>query len=140
MTLRLGLLISAILFSSSSFAVPVDWKGTLAYDTTIIKDVRKTGDNCTATDGSQCINPEENNARLQTMILKLKPEIVVNDGVTVKGELSTGDTRGVNFGESTQYDGESGSYYTQNTTSTLNINQLYAELFADTALYRVGRF
>jgi hypothetical protein len=139
-TLRLGLLISAILFSSSSFAVPVDWKGTLAYDTTIIKDVRKTGDNCTATDGSQCINPEEENARLQTMILKLKPEIVVNDGVTVKGELSTGDTRGVNFGESTQYDGESGSYYTQNTTSTLNINQLYAELFADTALYRVGRF
>ncbi len=121
-------------------AVPVDWKGTLAFDTLIIKDVRRTGDACTPANGSQCINPEEDNARLQTMILKLNPNIVVNDSVTVKGELTTGGTRGVKLGDSTNYDNTGGSYYAQTSSSTLNLNQLYAELYADTALYRIGRF
>ena len=142
MTLKLGLIFSAIIFSLSSFAVPVDWKGTLTYDTEIIKDVRRTSDNCTPGNGSECINPEEDNARFQSMILKLMPEIVVNDGVTVKGEISSGGTRGSNLGESTQINsqGQTYSYYTQNTSSALTLNQLYAELYADTALYRIGRF
>ncbi|MAZ49283.1 MAG: hypothetical protein CME65_12040 [Halobacteriovoraceae bacterium] len=128
--------------SINSFAVPIDWKGTLAFDSNILNDVRRTSDNCTAAAGSQCINPLEDNARFQSMILKLNPNIIVNDGVTIRGELTTGGVRGVNLGDSTSVDsnGDIYSYYAQTTSSTLNVNQLYAEVFADTAQFRIGRF
>jgi hypothetical protein len=130
----------SIFFVQLSHAVPVDWKGSLGYSTRIIKDVRRTGDNCTVVDGSQCINPEEENARFQDMTLKLNPNMIVNDGVTIKGELTTGGRRGAKLGAASSLDAKGGSHYAQTTSSTLNVNQLYAELYADTALYRVGRF
>lgn len=135
-----------IIISTPAFAVPIDWKGTFAFDTNILNDVRRTSDQCTVANGSQCINPTEDNARFQSMILKLNPNIIVNDGVTIKGELTTGGVRGVNLGASTNADTDSSgstdfySYYAQTTSSSLNVNQLYTEIFADTALFKVGRF
>ena len=135
----IGLLLPIGLVNAS----PIDWNGSLAFDTNIIKDVRRTGDDCTVANGSQCINPDENNARYQSMVLKLNPNLIINDGVTIKGELSTGGNnraRTVQLGESTNYDSKGGAYYAQTTSSNLTVNQIYAELYADTALYRVGRF
>lgn len=145
--LKLGAIVSRntlslilVFFSVQAVAVPIDWKGTLAFDTNILNDVRRTSDDCTAAAGSTCINPQEDNARFQSMILKLNPNIIVNDGVTIRGELTTGGTRGANLGEATDVDSQTYSYYSQTTSSALNVNQLYAEIFADTALFRVGRF
>ena len=130
-----------VLLSQSIMAAPIDWKGTFAFDSTIIKDVRRTGQNCTPASGSQCVGSEEENARYQSMILKLNPNLIINDAVTIKGELTTGsDTRGSKLGKSTAQADGGGSYYTQSTQSALNVNQIYAEIYADTALYRVGRF
>lgn len=131
-----------LVFLKSAIAVPIDWQGTFAFDTNILNDVRRTSDDCSSATGSQCITPQEDNARFQSMILKLNPSIIVNDGITIKGELTTGGVRGVNLGASTNVDanGDFYSYYAQTTSSTLNVNQLYAEIFADTALFRVGRF
>lgn len=121
-------------------AAPIDWKGTLGFDTRITKDARRTSDDCTVANGSQCINPEEDNARFQSMLLKLNPNLIVNDGVTVKAEITSNGTRTNRMGNDTQVDNNSGAYYTQSTTSAMNLNQVYAEIYADTALYRVGRF
>ncbi len=147
MLIKLSLIILPLFLINSTYSAPIDWKGTLAFDSNVIKDVRRTGDDCTAAAGSQCINPEEDNARFQTMILKLNPNLVINDAVTVKGELSTGSGRTSRMGSATQVDSDSSgaalpgtSPFTQTTSSTLQVNQLYAELYADTALYRVGRF
>ena len=130
-----------ILISGNTFAVPADWKGSLSFDTNLIQDFRRTGDDCDPSRNGECIKPEENNARFQSLILKLQPEIIVNDGVTIFSELSTGSVRTTNLGSSTEADNNGGgSYYAQTTSSSLNINQIYAELYADTALYRVGRF
>ena len=133
-------LISLISFGAQ--ASPMDWKGSLTVDSHIIRDVRRTGDDCTPGSGSLCITPDNNNARYQSMILKLQPNLVVNDGVTIKGELSTGTGRTAKLGESTDSntDDGNGSYYTQSTSSNLLVNQMYAEIYADTALYKVGRF
>lgn len=130
-----------ILFAGHAFAVPADWKGSLHFDTNLIQDFRRTGDSCDNSLNGECINNEENNARFQSLILKLNPEIIVNDGVTIFSELSTGSVRTSNLGSSTEADSNGGgSYFAQTTSSSLNVNQLYAELYADTALYRVGRF
>lgn len=141
MSFKFKYLVLVGIFAHSAFASPIDWKGTLGFDSQIIKDVRRTTESCTAVDGSQCITDDESNARYQSMVLKLNPNLIVNDAVTIKGELSTGDnTRGTNLGKSTSVSTEGGNYYTQSTQSSLNVNQLYAEIYADTALYRVGKF
>jgi len=127
--------------SLNAWSVPADWSGSLAFDTNIIKDFRRTSDTCDASKHGECITSEENNARFQSMNLKLNPSMIVNDGVTVKGELSTGSNRTTNLGQSTTVNSKGpSSYFAQTTSSTMNVNQIYAELYADTALYRVGRF
>lgn len=125
----------------SAFALPIDWNGTLGFDTNIIKNARGTTDTCDATKaGSTCIGNDNAHARYQSMVLRLNPTIIVNDSTTIKGEISTGSIRGDYLGK----DGtmaNNGSYFSQTSSgSTLNINQLYAELYADTALFKVGKF
>lgn len=137
-----GLALSCLcVLSFNAWSIPADWGGSLAFDTQIIKDFRRTGDNCDASKDGECIGAEEDNARFQSMILRLNPSLIVNDGVTIKGELSTGSNRTSKLGSSTNVETQGGtSYFAQTTNSTMNVNQLYAELYADTALYRVGRF
>jgi len=140
------LLVVSFLISSAAIAVPADWKGSLSFDTNILSDFRRTNDSCDDTLNGECINDSGNNARFQSLILQLRPEIIVNDSVTIFSELSTGAVRTTNLGADTSPGSDggannpSGSYYAQTTSSTLNVNQLYAELYADTALYKVGRF
>lgn len=129
--------------SFTAYSLPIDWSGTLGFDTTLIKNVRGQGD-CNATapadTDSQCLLDDNENARFQTMLLKLQPTIIINDSTSIKGELSTGTTRGIFLGED-QKNNNSGAYFSANEGgSSLNINQLYAELYADTAIYKVGRF
>ncbi len=136
------LVISTLLISMGASAVPADWKGSLSFDTTILSDFRRTTDDCDDTLNSECIRDDGgDSARFQSLILRLNPEIIVNDSLTVFSELSTGSVRTTNLGSSSTPDTNGGGgYYAQTTSSSLNINQLYAELYADTALYKVGRF
>ena len=141
MLFKFSLIISSLLIVQNTISAPMDWKGSFNFESNILSDVRRTNIECTPAPGSQCITPEENNARFQAMTIKLNPNLIVNDAVTIKGELSTGSIRTSLVGSSTQETGTDGlSPYAQSSSSALNINQIYAELYADTALYRLGRF
>ncbi|MCB0749467.1 MAG: hypothetical protein KDC90_18560, partial [Ignavibacteriae bacterium] len=135
----------SFLFIANAFAAPIDWNGQLNFDSNTISKFRKSSDSCTAAAGSQCVTDGDNNARFQTYLLKLQPSLLVNDSVTVKGELTTGDARGGFIGANTDW-GQSqtgnNSYYNNSSdgTNSLVVNQLYAVLYADTALFRVGKF
>lgn len=138
-TLKSLMTVSLLTGSFSAMALPIDWNGTLGFDQHIIKNARGTTDTCTAAVGSTCVTDDANNVRFQSMLLKLKPTIIVNDSTSIKGEISTGSARGGYLGDNIQ--GESSSYFAQSSKgSSLNINQFYAELYADTALFRVGKF
>lgn len=124
----------------SAYALPIDWNGSLGFDTNIIKNVRGTTDNCTPGTGSTCIGNDNSHARYQSMLLKLNPTIIVNDSTSIKGEISTGSVRGGFLGADNEMAND-GSYFSQTSGgSTLKINQLYAELYSDTALYKIGKF
>jgi hypothetical protein len=139
-TLKSLMNVTILAGSLQAFALPIDWNGTLGFDQHIIKNARRSGDACTPASGSQCLKDESKHARFQSMLLKLQPTIIVNDSTSIKGELSTGTSRGGFLGDN--IDGTtSGSYFGQTSSgSSLNINQFYAELYADTALFRVGKF
>ncbi|HXH32003.1 MAG TPA: hypothetical protein VNJ01_14430 [Bacteriovoracaceae bacterium] len=94
--------------------------------------------------GTQAIANGDNEAIFQTYIFKLNPQIIVNDGVTLKGELSSGYIRGGFAGDNSanNLDGSGNNSYfftTPAQSSALNVNQMYMELYADTALIRIGR-
>jgi hypothetical protein len=135
------------LLSTNTYALPIDWSGNLGFEQAIIKNARGTDDACTKADGSECISKDNQHARFQSLLLKLNPSIIINDSVTVKGEVTTGTFRGGYLGADNDGNAtpnareDESSYYGQSSNgSTLSFNQLYAELYADTALFRVGKY
>ena len=143
------LVFALVLSSHMALALPIDWGGSLGYDTTLINNYRRTNDNVVKTpgayNGTQGIETGDNSAHFQTYLFRLNPTLIVNDSITVKGELSTGHIRGGFMGDnSTQNQNPTGNNSYFHTTSAqnnaLNVNQLYAEIYADTALIKVGRF
>jgi hypothetical protein len=133
---------------NSAFALPIDWTGVLGMDTHLISNMRRTKDdvvkNPAAKDGTEGIASGHNGASFQTYIFKLNPQIIVNDGATIKGELSSGYLRGGFAGgeSANNADGSANNSYfyaTPAQRSALNVNQMYMELYADTALVKIGR-
>lgn len=146
---------------NSAFALPIDWTGVFGVDTHMLSNTCKTGDKITKPTydptansgaggwttprtGTQGLANGDCDATFQTYTLRLNPNIIVNDGVTLKGELSTGYFRGGFAGSdaNTMQDNTGSNAYfftTPNQRSALNVNQMYMEMYADTALIKVGR-
>ncbi len=146
---RLLIICVGLICSFSAFALPIDWNGSLVFDTLYLKNFRRTNDavaTANTPNGTQGIQDGDNSANFQTYLFKLNPQMIVNDAVTVKGEFSSGHIRGGLFGgDSTQNQDPStpsGAYFSTVPAqrSALNVNQLYAELYADAALLKIGRF
>jgi hypothetical protein len=146
-------LVSALSINSA-FALPIDWTGVFGVDTHLLNNVCRTKDNVPqkfdpttgaridATKGTEGITGDCG-ATFQTYIFKLNPQIIVNDGVTLKGEFSSGYLRGGFAGDNATngLNNTGGSYFFASPAqrSGLNVNQMYMELYADTALIRIGR-
>lgn len=142
--MAMGLLLS----TAPVLALPIDWGGSIAFDTTMLSKFCRTNDAIVdkTPSGTEGIANGDCGAHFQTYIFKLNPHMIVNDAVSIKGELSTGHTRGGFLGgDSTQSQNPNAggnAYYSTVPAQrdTLNINQLYAEIYADTAMMKVGRF
>jgi hypothetical protein len=128
-------------------ALPIDWTGVFGADTNMINNTCRTNDDVTknpaAKTGTQGISGDCD-ANFQTYVFKLNPQIIVNDGVTLKGEFSSGHIRGGFAGDNSanNQDGSGNNAYfftTPAQNSGLNINQMYMEMYADTALIKIGR-
>ena len=139
---RIFLVFILVLFSHMALALPIDWSGTLGYDTTLINNYRRSSDTVNkvpgAQNGTQGIQDGDNSAHFQTYLFRLNPSLIVNDSITVKGELSTGHIRGGFMGDNstTNQDASGNNSYFHTTPAqrnALNVNQLYAEIYADTA-------
>jgi hypothetical protein len=149
-------LVSALSINSA-VALPIDWSGVFGADTHMLSNTCRTGDDIGPAEkplpsdtppgtrtGTQAMRNGDCDATFQTYTFRLNPNIIINDGVTLKGELSTGHIRG-NFAGSdannNQDESANNSYFftTPAQRSDLNINQMYMEMYADTALIKIGR-
>ena len=148
------LTIAAICFSvftNYAYSLPIDWHGVLGVDTNTIKNFRRTSDpSVTASTGSQVINPaqgQKNTASFQSYLFRLNPSIIVNDSVSVLGEMTTGYGRGGFLGDSSSNragnDRTFGNalyfYNTSSETANLVFSKFYMELYSDIATYIIGR-
>lgn len=159
-----SLRLTSILFVSalsinSAMALPIDWTGVFGVDTHNISNTCRTSDTIGATEkplpdpttgtpertGTQALRNGDCGASFQTYTMRLNPNIIVNDGVTLKGELSSGYLRGGFAGDNSANNLDSSGnnayfFTTPAQRSALNVNQMYMELYADTALVKIGRF
>lgn len=131
-------------------ALPIDWHGVLGFDTNVLNSYRRV-DSSTISgtlDESQEIelpNGQSVNGNWQSYIFRLQPNIVVNDSATIKAELSSGYARGGFAGDNSQVSQQNGlgnQLYPLNFSAGNDgvvVNQLYAELYSDTATYVLGR-
>lgn len=128
---------------NSAHALPIDWSGTFGVDSHYLSNHRRTTDKVDPVarkEGSQQIESSDKGTNFQTYIFKLNPTIIINDGVTLKGEISTGSIRGGFAGNEGQNENNGSYFFTSpSQNSNLNINQMYAEIYADTALIKIGR-
>ena len=142
-------LTSFALFSAlsvnSAQALPIDWAGVFGADTHMLSNTCKTSKPVSSKpDGSQALENGDCDASFQTYTFRLNPNIIINDGVSLKGELSTGHIRG-NFAGSDSANNQDSSgnnsyfFTTPAQRSALNLNQMYMEIYADTALVKIGR-
>lgn len=153
---KISIVFVSALSINSAFALPIDWTGVFGVDTHMLSNTCRTSDKIGAAEkplpseggtrtGTQAIRNGDCDATFQTYTLRLNPNIIVNDGVTLKGELSTGYFRGgfaggdaTNVGDRTS--GSNAYFFTTPAQrSALNVNQMYMEMYADTALVKIGR-
>lgn len=132
-------------------ALPVDLHGKFLVDMTAYEQYRRLeqkSQNTTIGQGSQEVGlaaGEHSTMAFQSYIMTLEPHIIVNDSTTLKGEISSGYARGGLVGENTTQNKQASmanSLYYYNTSDGQNalvLNQFYAEFYADTATYIVGR-
>lgn len=133
-------------------ALPIDWHGVFGADSTLINNFRmieQNSDRSSGNVGSQEVPfaaGQQGNASFQSYVFRLQPTIIVNDSASLKGEISTNYARGGRFGDAGLKRSENNTLgsalYTHNTTAgaeQLSVNQLYAELYSDSATWLIGR-
>jgi hypothetical protein len=145
-------LVILILPLKSSYALPIDWHGVFGADTTLIDSYRRIK----SKQQSSAVIPRDSQevelsagqksaASFQSYVFRLNPVMIVNDSATLFGEISSGYARGGRFGEDPKQNLEgdfANALYMYNVSSGSNdlvLNKFYAELYADTATYVIGR-
>ena len=149
LNLRKLLPIAIILTPMASHALPVDWHGSFGVDTTMITDYRRiaaTQPNAITNDSQEVALAAGNKATasFQSYVLRLSPDVIINDAATFKSEFTTGYADGGFIGDSPQTSssatGNVGNYYyNQAAGAGLNIKQAYVELNSDIATWLIGR-
>ncbi len=140
---KIVLICLVLAFSDYAAALPIDWSGEFDLDTIQVSNFRRTTGSAKNNPGSQSISDGDRDASFQTYLLRLNPTILVNDSASIKGEISTGQARGNFLGGNTSMgtEGNSSYYYTSAAGGDqLKFNQIYVELYADSALYKIGKF
>ncbi|MBT3979951.1 MAG: hypothetical protein HOE90_01285 [Bacteriovoracaceae bacterium] len=150
---------TALTFIGSAFSMPIDWKGTFGVDTTLIDSYRRSdaliNSGTYGNVGSETLNNSygnRKNASFQSYIFRLNPSIIINDSVTITGEMTTGYGGGGMVGDdfsqrkklaagtlNKTFGNALYMYNTSSGSSNLSLTKFYMELYSDTATYVIGR-
>lgn len=154
---KISVVLAFMALAQSGWPLPVDWNGIFSMDTTRLDTYTRTAKGVVIPedikDGDQRIIPVSDgihNASFQTYLLKLRPTIIVNDAVSLFGEITTGYASGGHLGQGIEQTGDhkgeaknhglGNALYNYNTyRDKLHIRQIYAKYYSDTATYVIGR-
>ncbi len=129
---------------SSANAMDLDWSGQFRSEAVLINNYApQTYNGSTAAQGGYEVQPAgSTNARFQTLFLRLRPKLIVNDNVSIKSEWWLGNPVTGFYGS--DYPGASRSdqrYYdsTFSGGSVISAQRYWAEFLTDLGTFQVGR-
>jgi hypothetical protein len=141
-------LIFALLVCSSASALELDWSGQFRTEFNLIKNyTMESGDAANNFDPGRAsghgyyVAPAGNkDAEFQTLFLKLRPKIVVNDNISIKSEFWLGDPTYGFYGSGTPYSLDQ-KYYnsTYNRGATITAERFWGEFVSDFGTLQIGR-
>jgi len=123
-------------------AMDLDWSGQFRTEAVMINDYAPDTNVATGQGGYEVLQASSKNARFQTLFLRLRPKLIVNDNVAIKSEWWLGNPitgfYGVDYPGSTRADQR---YYnsTFNGGSTISAQRFWAEFLTDLGTFQVGR-
>lgn len=143
-----GMFIAGFIWSSSASALELNWSGQFWSEYHFIKNYTLTSSDYGGTfdparaagDGYYIPAGGSNNATFESLFLRLRPKIVVNDNIYIKSEWWVGDPVFGIFGSGSPYPVEQRQFYsTQSRGSTISAQRFWAEFLSEVGTVQVGR-
>ena len=141
-----GLIALAAGFHSAAWGMELDWSGQFRAETHWLRNYTLDGNNAnpdparTGQGGYYVPGGGSSNANFQSLFLKLKPKLVVNDNIYIKSEWWLGDPVYGFFGDAAPYSSDQRQFYsTQSRGSTIRAQRFWAEFLSDIGTVQVGR-
>jgi hypothetical protein len=127
---------------SDANAMDLDWSGQFRAEAVMLNNYAPETNVATGLGGYDIIAPGSKNARFQTLFLRLRPKLVVNDNVSIKSEWWLGNPITGFYG--VDYPGASRSdqrYYNSTFSggSSITAQRFWAEFLTDLGTFQVGR-
>jgi len=136
------------LASTQAHAIELDWSGQFRAELNLLKnytmDSSDAGGNTdptrAAADGYYVPGSGQNSANFQTLFMRLKPRLVVNDNVYVKSEWWLGDPVFGFFGNAVPHNASERQVYSnQSRGAQLTAQRFWVDVVTDFGTLQVGR-
>jgi hypothetical protein len=146
-----GLLGAALVlqvFSTRALALEVDWSGQFWSELNFIHNYAMDNspqgaavDATKSTAGGYYVSGSgSQDASFQSVFLRVRPKIIVNDNIYIKSEWWVGDPIFSIFGNSLPYGSDQRQYYsTQSRGSIISAQRIWGEFLSDIGTFQVGR-
>lgn len=128
--------------SLTAQAMDLDWSGQFRTEAVMINNYAPESNATTGQGGYEVFQAGTKSARFQTLFLRLRPKLIVNDNVAIKSEWWLGNPitgfYGVDYPGSTRADQR---YYNSTFSggSTISAQRFWAEFLTDLGTFQVGR-
>ncbi len=130
------------LFVTQAGAMDFDWSGDFRVENHWVKNYSLSESN-SGTGGYRITRGPADPAQFQTLFMRLKPKVLVNDNVTIRSELWFGSPSGGFFGDSGGTVGAARHLTTYDSTfsagGTLSAQRFWMEALTDVGNLQVGR-
>lgn len=142
----LGAAVVATLMHSQAQALELDWSGQFwseynwIYDYAMDNNALDFDATRAAAGGYYIPSTSSKNASFQTLFLRLKPKLVVNDNIFIKSEWWLGDPAYSLFGDAAPYPNSNRFFNsTLSRGATVSAQRLWGEFLTDIGTVQVGR-
>lgn len=141
-----ALVVASLGLSHPAQALDLDWSGQFRAEADWIHNYNLDSSNA-ATDatreagkGYYIPGGGTSTAQFQTLFMRLKPKLIVNDNIYIKSEWWVGDPIYGLFGSGAPQTGDQRQYYSnQNRGSAISAQRFWAEILTDVGTVQVGR-
>ncbi len=138
--------VCAGVYAKSATALDLDWSGQFRSEAHTIFNYSMDSANATpdaarvVAEGYYIPGGGKTRATFQTLFLKLKPKVIVNDNVYIKSEWWLSDPIYGFFGSGAPYSVDQRQYYsTQSRGSLMSVQRLWLDVLTDIGTFQVGR-